>query len=92
MNDNKKTFPFHGSMTDINIWNYFISNEDIHKWMNCEKSLEKGKIFKWNNLSDPDSENVIIDGAKVHFESTEEICKENKDDERLIVSKQNYTF
>lgn len=92
MNNKQKTYPFHGSMTDINVWNYSISNEEIQKWMNCEKSLEKGKIFKWNNLSDPDYENVIIDGAKVHFESKEKICMENKYDERLIVGNQNYTF
>ena len=84
MNDDKKmNSPFHGSMTDINIWNYFLGHEEIHGWMKCaENSLEKGKIFNWNNLSDPDYDNIITEEAKIHFESTEHICKENIEDNR----------
>ena len=93
MNDDKnKKSPFHGSMTDINIWNYFLANEEIHGWMKCENSLEKGKLFNWNNLSDPDYDNIITEEAKIHIESTDLICKKNIEDDRLVVTDQNYTF
>ena len=47
INYNNRSSPMHGSVTDVNIWNYILTTEEISNWTNCKK-IRKGNIIDWN--------------------------------------------
>lgn len=38
---------FVGYMSDVNIWDYVLSPEEIQEKMNCEKDSGKGNVLNW---------------------------------------------
>ncbi|XP_076848150.1 carbonic anhydrase 6 isoform X2 [Brachyhypopomus gauderio] len=38
---------FVGHMTNVNLWDFVLSSEEIHEQMSCEKHLRKGNILSW---------------------------------------------
>lgn len=41
--------PMHGAITDVNIWNYTLSTEEISDWTNC-KRIKLGNIIDWDTV------------------------------------------
>ena len=45
-----KVAPMYGAITDLNVWNRILSEEESENWMNCTIQTE-GDVFSWQNSS-----------------------------------------
>ena len=61
---------FIGSLTDFNIWNKTLSDEDIQNFTTCSSSIDEGKVFDWKQAEFDNSKNIEVTTA-----DTEDICK-----------------
>ena len=65
---------FIGSVTDLNIWNSTLSDEDIQSFSNCSLTSGQNKVFDWNQ-----AELIGIENIDVTTIDTEDICKTETD-------------
>ena len=73
MNTIDTAAPMYGSMTDINVWDTILSEEESENWMKCRIHME-GNVFSWQNSS----QHVEPKGLMVVNESLKRICDQNR--------------
>ena len=88
MNNLEKNSPFFGSMTDINIWNRTLTDDESSGWMNCKTKIDDGNIFNWENSS----RNLTLSGVKIESTIIDNICESNTDKDNLIVTNDRLSF
>ena len=67
--DNHFITPFHGQLTDINIWDRILSNEEVDTWSECGQV--SGKYLDWSNAKVDHSPHIIISNI-------DEVCEGRK--------------
>ena len=62
---------FFGKITDFNVWNYDVDDEDILKWTTCENN-KKGNLVDWNTSK------WKVKGLKETFVEKQELCQQEE--------------
>ena len=39
--------PVHGEITDVNIWNRILTENEVDGWLKCEDGVQAGKMLDW---------------------------------------------
>ena len=81
-----KASSLYGAMTDLNVWDGILSDEESENWMNCTNQTE-GNVFSWQNSS----QHVQLTGLKMVTDSLDNICYQNKSS-YLIVGNEDLSF
>ena len=77
--------PHHGSMTDVNIWDRILSENELSDWMFCIAETG-GNVVSW------ESAQLNITGLNTHFVKREETCPLPQNITHNIVFNQNFNF
>ena len=66
--------PMYGAVTDINVWDTILPDEELEEWKNCSRQ-KGGNVYSWHKSS----KNIKLNGLKKVNESFGNICqgKEN---------------
>ena len=89
MNNDEMNSPFYGSMSDINVWNRMLTDDESSGWMNCKLSIDDGKIFRWKNLT---ASSLNLTGVKMASERVENVCSSNFNKDHLIATNYKMSF
>ena len=74
-----KVAPMYGAITDLNVWNRILSEEESENWMNCTIQTE-GDVFSWQNSS----QHIQLTGLKKISDSLDNICFQNKSSHLMV--------
>ena len=59
--------PYHGAMTDVNIWDRILSEQEVSDWMFC-KTEAGGNVISWETAQ------LSITGLNTELINREEAC------------------
>ena len=69
-----------GKITDVNIWNRCLQEDEVKSWTSCEKE-QSGNILDWNKV-----EVKYLKGLEEVMLEQDEVCKEKAYSQHLIIS------
>ena len=82
---NSEASPMYGAITDLNVWNMILSDDESENWMNCTSQRE-GNVFSWQNSS----QHIELTGLKKVSDSSDNTCLDKTS--HLIVGKEIFNF
>ena len=60
--------PFHGAMTDVQLWSRRLNMKELDRWFSCE-DLVPGDLINWNTAE------LEVEGLEMMSGDEEEICR-----------------
>ena len=61
--------PFHGALTDLQVWSRALAGEEVVQWLDCAPGMaRRGNFLVWDTL------NLTISGLDTHQIDESEIC------------------
>ena len=78
--------PFHGEMTDVNVWSRVLSEEEIIKWKKCE-AIEAGDVVNWETVK-----LNLTAGVEIIEEEREKTCWKEETAKTYKAFKSKATF